>query len=339
MADTSSPLMVPKSQVTENVIPDWYTNYAMDILSNQQAISNQPYSLYNAPRIAGFAPQQQQAFGMAGQAATAYQPGLQAAAQTTQAVDPYLGLYAAQPYYQQAGQTSASQVGQYMNPYTDQVVNRIGQMGARTLNEQTLPGIRDKFIAGGTYGGSRNAEMFGRGVRDAMEGISAAQSEALQKGYQGALTTAGADMTRQGQIAQDIATQYGTAGTQQLAQGAQMGALGSQEQTLGIRGAGALQDVGTTQQTQAQKNLDLAYADFQRQQQYPQTQNAALIGALQGVKGAVPGAQLMAGSGPAETGTMYPASTWEKVAAGLSTGARTVQDIIGVLRGAGINLS
>jgi hypothetical protein len=316
--------MVNSSKATENAIPDWYTNYAMDILSNQQGISNQPYSLYNAPRVASFAPQQQQGFDMAGQAAQAYQPGLQAATQTTQAVDPYLGLYAAQPYYQQAGQTSASQVGQYMNPYTDQVVNRIGEMGARALNEQVLPGIRDKFIAGGTYGGSRNAEMFGRGVRDTMAGISAAQSQALQQGYQGALTTAGADMTRQGQIAQDIASQYGTAGTQQLAQGAQMGALGSQAQSLGIRGAAALQDAGTSQQAQAQKNLDLAYADFQRQQQYPQTQNTALIGALQGVKGAVPGAQLQTSTDPANSSTTYGKSQLQN----MLTAAGSVTDFI-----------
>jgi len=279
-------------------MPDWYTNYAMDILSNQQAISNQPYTLYNQPRIAQFSPQQQQAFGMAGQAATAYQPGMQQATQTTQNVDPYLGLYAASPYYQQAGQTSASQVGQYMNPYTENVVNRIGELGNRTLQEQILPGIRDKFIGGGTYGGSRNAELFGRGVRDAMEGISAAQSQALQSGYQGSLGAAQADLARQGDLGTNIAQQYGSAASQQLAQGSQLGNLAAQQQALGITGAGALQAAGAAQQGQAQRNLDLGYQDFLRQQQYPQQQNTALIGALQGVSGAVPRAQLQEGVQP-----------------------------------------
>jgi hypothetical protein len=324
--------MVPSSKTTENVIPDWYTNYAMDILSNQQAISNQPYTLYNAPRIASFAPEQQQAFGMTAQAAQSYQPALQAATQATQRVDPYLGLYAAQPYYQKAGQTSASQVGQYMNPYTEQVVNRIGTLGNRALQEQLLPGIRDKFIAGGTYGGSRNAEMFGRGVRDAMEGISAAQTQALNTGYNTSLSAAQEDLRRQASLGQDIASQYGTAGSQQLSQANQLGALASQGQTLGFKGAEALQGVGALQQAQAQKNLDLAYQDFLRQQQYPQTQNAALIAALQGVKSGVPTATLSSGIGPAEAGTMYGKSDLDN----WLTAANSVGDFVSKLKSAGI---
>jgi len=306
------------SSTSVSALPDWYTNYAMDILSNQQAISNQPYTLYGAPRIAEMAPQQQQAFDMAGQAAGAYQPGLQQATQTTQNVDPYLGLYAASPYYQQSGQTSASQVGEYMNPYTDQVVDRIGQVGARTLNEQILPGIRDKFIGGGTYGGSRNAELFGRGVRDAMEGISAAQSQALQQGYQGSLGAAQADLARQGELGTNIAQQYGAAGSQQLAQGSQLAGLAGQQQSLGLTGAGALQAAGAAQQTQAQKNLDLAYQDFLRQQQYPQQQNTALIGALQGIKGAVPEAKLMEGTQPTTDFAPSKAGTTAEILAAIA---------------------
>jgi hypothetical protein len=319
MAD--SPLMVPTSKTTTTVLPDWYTNYAMDILSNQQAISNQPYTLYGAPRIAEMAPQQQQAFGLAGQAATAYQPGLAQATQTTGNVDPYLGLYAASPYYQQAGQTSASQVGQYMNPYMDQVVNRIGQLGNRTLQETVLPGIRDKFIQGGTYGGSRNAELFGRGVRDSMESITAAQAQALASGYGGALTAAQNDLTRQGELGTNIASQYNTAGSQQLAQGSQLANLAGQQQGLGITGAGALQAAGTAQQGQAQKNLDLAYQDFLRQQAYPQQQNTALMGALSGVKTAVPTATLSQGVDAAGANTQYSKDDLDRLLQLAATGA------------------
>jgi gamma-glutamyl:cysteine ligase YbdK (ATP-grasp superfamily) len=123
-----------------------------------------------------------------------------------------------------------------------------------------------------------------------MENISAEQSKALQQGYGGALSAAQADLTRQGELGTNIAQQYGSAGTQQLAQGNQLGSLAAQQQSLGITGAGALQAAGSAQQGQAQKNLDLAYQDFLRQQQYPQQQNTALIGALGGVKSAVPSA-------------------------------------------------
>lgn len=287
---------VPTSSSEEAVLPDWYTNYAMDLLSNQQAIAAQPYATYEGPRIAGFTAPQQQAFQQTQQAATAYQPGLTAATQTTQGYNPYAGLAMASPYLQQAGQTSASQVGQYMNPYTENVVNRIGQLGARTLNEQILPGIRDKFIAGGTYGGSRNAEAFGRSVRDAMEGISAAQAQALESGYGGALSAAQTDLSRQQGLGSTIAGLYNTAGGQQLGQAQQLADLGKSAQTLGLTGAGALQQIGGQQQTLQQQNLDTAYQDFLKQQLYPQTQQQNLIGALQGVAPAVPKAAITTGT-------------------------------------------
>ena len=40
------------ASTTQTVLPDWYTNYAMGILSNQQATSAVPYAPYQAPRIA-----------------------------------------------------------------------------------------------------------------------------------------------------------------------------------------------------------------------------------------------------------------------------------------------
>jgi hypothetical protein len=283
---------------SETVLPDWYTNYAMDILSNQQAISNQPYTQYNQPRIASFAPQQQQAFQQAGQAATSYQPGLQQAMQTTQATDPYLGLYAAQPYMGASAQTSASQVGQYMNPYTEQVVNRVGELGARTLREQLLPQISDQFVRAGGYGGSRQAEAIGRSLRDVAESTQAKQAELLAGGYNSSLGAAENDLTRLGTLGQNIASGYSTAGQQQLVQGAQQANLAGLAQSMGITGAGALQAAGAQQQNQAQKNLDLQYQDFLRQQAYPQMQNNALQGALAGVQPAVPTAKISEGTQP-----------------------------------------
>ena len=309
---TGDPLeAVPTWKAEQTALPDWYTNYAMDVLSNQQAIAAQPYPTYSGPRVADFTAPQQQAFEQVGQASTAYQPALQQATQTTQGYNPYTGLAMAAPYLQQAGQTSASQVGTYMNPYTEQVVDRIGQLGNRTLQEQILPGIRDKFIGGGTYGGSRNAEMFGRGVRDAMEGISAQQTQALQSGYQGALGAAQTDLARQSGLGSAIAGLYGAAGSQQLGQAGQLAGLGAQAQQLGLQGATALGQVGAQQQGLNQQNLDVAYKDFQQQQAYPQQQQQNLIAALQGVNPAVEKGALTTGT---EVPGAYQPSTLAQIA-------------------------
>ena len=59
---------VPVSSTQQTILPDWYTNYAMDILANQRAIAARPFQEYVdasgkvIPRVADFAPDQQQGF-------------------------------------------------------------------------------------------------------------------------------------------------------------------------------------------------------------------------------------------------------------------------------------
>lgn len=286
---------VPTSSTTEKALPDWYTNYAQDILANQAAIAAQPYTGYSAPRVADFTPTQQAGFDQTEQAATAYQPGLAAATAAAGSVDPNAGLTAATPYAQQAGQTSASQVQGYLNPYTDQVVNQIGIDGNRTLQEQILPAIRDKFISGGSYGGTRNAEIFGDAVRDATSAISANQTAALESGYNTSLSAAGTDLNRDASLAGTVGSLGATGATTSIDQAGALASLAAQQQTLGLNGATAVQGVGQQQQNLDQTNLNTAYGDFQAQQAYPQQQNTALIGALQGVQPAVPSATLTSG--------------------------------------------
>ncbi len=129
----------------QTVLPDWYTIYAQQLVANQNAVSAQPYTTFQGPRVADFTPQQQQGFGMTGQAATAYQPGLTAATGATQgAVNAPGALEAAQPMINAAGQSSVANINQYMNPYNEQVVNRIGQLGARNLTENLLPQVEGR---------------------------------------------------------------------------------------------------------------------------------------------------------------------------------------------------
>jgi hypothetical protein len=459
----SSVPLAPSGSTTQTVLPEWYTNYAQDILSRQTAVANTPYPTYQGPRVADFTGDQQAGFGMARGAATAGQGALNTAIGATQgalgrsslgAAQPYLsgaasmsggqsaapyleqgagmygqvgqsnsvgaaqpffgqaagmsgvgaatpnlqqganlysqstqnlGMQSAQPFLNAAGGSTVGNINTYMNPYQEQVVNRIGQLGQRALRENILPEISDRFIGAGSFGGSRQAEAVGRAVRDASEGISAQQSAALQAGYGQAAGLSAADLARQAQLAstagqlgtaqqgalqaagtgmanigtslgnltadqqralttlgtstgqlygQDI-TAKGTAGAglsnigqtygqltsdqQRILSGLgstagqlygadtsaqndaarQMAAFGNQQQQMGLTGAGALQGIGAQQQALGQKNLDTAYSDFLRQQGYPQEQITGMVGALSGVKNAVPTATLQEGYGPA----------------------------------------
>ena len=311
---------VPVSSTQQTILPDWYTNYAMDILSNQQALAARPFQEYvdtsgkAIPRVADFAPDQQAGFQATREGAFNFRPELGQASSVTQgtlgrsslgAAQPYfgqaagmsgltaatpglqqgagyvagstdaLGLQMAQPYLGAAGQSAAQTVGQYMNPYTDQVVNRIGQLGTRTLQEQVLPGIEGEMIRAGQFGGTRQAELTGRAIRDAMEGISAQQSAALQQGYGQAQQAAQTDLARQAQLA---STAGGLGGAQQqalLGAGSRMADIGqtygaltqAQQQMLADIGksSGALYGQDTSNQLAAAQQM--AGLAQQRQQQ------------------------------------------------------------------------
>jgi hypothetical protein len=211
-------------------------------------------------------------------------PGLQQGAGYISGSTNALGLQMAQPYLGAAGQSAAQTVGQYMNPYTEQVVNRIGQLGTRTLQEQVLPGIEGEMIRAGQFGGTRQAELTGRAIRDAIEGISAQQSSALQQGYGQAQQAAQTDLARQAQLA---STAGGLGGAQQqalLGAGSQMADIGqtygaltqAQQQMLTDLGksSGALYGQDTSNQlTAAQQMASIA--------QQRQNQELAGAGALQ----------------------------------------------------------
>lgn len=317
-----------KSLTSETVLPDWYTNYAMQLLSNQQALAAQPLPTYQGPRVAEFSPTTQQSFGMTGQAATAYQPALNAATQATQgAINAPGGLNVAQPYLGAAGQSSVANINQYMNPYTDQVVNRIGELGQRNLTENLLPAVEGRYIQAGQLGyggrdgmGTPSGMMTdtARALRDTNADVLAAQSAALQSGYTQAAGLAGTDLSRQAGLATTAGSLGGQDLTRQLTGAGQLADMGAQAQNLGITGAGALGKVGAAQQGQAQKNLDVAYGDYLRQQGYPQEQISAMLQTFGGVAAGVPKASREEGIVPLGYQPDLKPSTGETVGGALA---------------------
>lgn len=319
-----------KSTTSQTVLPDWYTNYAMQLLSNQNAVAATPYQPAPMPKVAGFTGTQQQGFNMAGQAATAYQPALNAATTGTQAAMNAPGsLNAAQPYFTQAGQTSAANVGQYMNPYTDQVVSRIADLGQRNLTENLMPAIEGRYIGTGQLGGAtRGGGLSGapsgmltdtaRAIRDTNADILGKQTEALQSGYSGALSAAGTDLNRMGQLGSNIGTLAGNDITQKLSAAQQLGTLGAQAQQLGLTGAGALSNVGGQEQALNQKNLDVALADWMAQKGYPQEQIDKQLATYRGVLPGVPTSTSEEGIVPNAVPTT---STGQDIASGLTAAA------------------
>lgn len=322
----------------QTVMPDWYTNYAMDILSGQSAIANRPYETAPMPRVAGFTPAQRRAFDMTGTAATAYQPMLDQATQAAQAAANAPGaLNVAQPYLTQAGQTSVSNIGSYMNPFNDAVTNRIAELGTRNLSENILPEVEGRYIKAGQLGFGGRGGLGGtpsgmmtdtsRAVRDVSADILAQQAKALQSGYSEAAGLAGTDLTRFGNLASTAGNLAQTQQEQQLAASGALSALGSKAQELGLTGAGAVGSVGALEQQQGQKNLDVAYGDFLRQQGYPQEQINNMVNALKGVATGVPSATQEYGISPSGVKQEYPASTASQIGGALTGAAGIIADL------------
>jgi hypothetical protein len=302
----------------QSVMPDWYTNYAMDILAGQKGISSRPYETAPMPRVADFTEMQKKSFGMTESAANAYQPMLNAATAATQGAmgmpgslatsQPYfnqamnlngvtaatpglqqgaqftaqsadaLGMNAAQPYLSAAGQSSVANIGQYMNPYNDAVTNRIGELGARNLSENLLPQIEGRYIQAG---------QLGYGGRDGMGTPSGMMTDTAR-----ALRDVNADILAQQTAAlQSGYTQAaGLAGTDlgrqsQLAQTA--GSLGTQQQ-------GALAQAG-----QQMANIGQTYGTLTGAQQRAIADIGTNVGTFAGqdISRTLQGAQQLAGLG------------------------------------------
>lgn len=273
-----------KATTSQTILPAWYTNYAMDVLAGQQALSAQPYSTYQGPRVAGFNPTQQQGFDLTGAAAGAYQPGLTAATQATQnltgvnslgVAQPYLtqagglnsvgaaqphftgalnsinnatqvsGLNAAQPYLN-ASFGSAANPSSYMNPYIDQVVNRVGELGARNLREQLLPEIEGRYIGAGQWGGSGQMTDTARALRDVNESVLAQQGQLLNTGYSQAQQTMQSDLGRYGQLGQTAGSLAATQQGNLLRAGEMQGQIGTTLGNLTQQQQQALTNLGQT---------------------------------------------------------------------------------------------
>jgi len=180
----------------------------------------------------------------------------------------------AQPYMQQASQLSSqgAQTGlggiqDYMNPYQEQVVNRIGDLASRNLRENLLPNIQDRAIQAGTFGGSRSGEAIGRALRDTQESTLAQQTAALQQGYTQAGQQLQADRARQLQAAQ-----------QQAGFGQQAAGMSAADQARLLQASGQLAGIGQT-------TAGLTAADYQRMLAGAQ-QQAAMGQSAAGLKGA-----------------------------------------------------
>jgi hypothetical protein len=238
--------MATQTTQTETVLPEWYTQYVKDLLGRASAATSRPYEAYDKPRIAGFTPEQEQAFSGYQQTMGEYQPYIDKSAQlinrgTSSFTDPGVA-------------------NRYMNPYIQNVISGIGNTAGRNLSENILPQINRTFVGGGTFGGSRSGEFMQRAIRDTQSQALNKQLEAMSGAYESAANLYGDESAR----AMTGATQFAT--------------LGEQQQQQRARELAGLEAIGAKRQELGQRSSDLAYGDFERQRDYDYNEVQKLAG-------------------------------------------------------------
>ena len=315
------------SKTTTSSLPDWYSNFAKDLLAGAKNVAIQDYVKPPMPRVAGFTPTEIRGMDATVAASTYAAAPIKTGLDAATDLVGKSGLSAAQPYLDAAGKPVYEGISNYMNPYNDAVTNRIAELGARNLTEKILPGLNDQFIRSGQPGSSRNAEMFGRAARDTGDSILAQQNAALQAGYSGALTSAGGDRTRSA----DLATTAGNLGTAAVTSGLDVAKtitdIGKAGQDAALAGAGALTGVGAAERDMNQKNIDVAVADFLKEQGYPAEKIAELLKTLTGVgeTGAVPKTTTEEGIEPLSYNPGFEPSTAANIGGALTGGASVIK--------------
>jgi len=282
--------LTQSSQTTATTTPQYYTDYLSNLAQKGTAAGAAvPTAAWDPTAL------QNQAFTGVAANVGSYAPGLAQAGQTFQqagatditgAANPYLtagtttsGLTQANPYLTSGTSSAAPLVADYMNPYTQNVVDQIRLANQQNIQQNLSPGITAGAVGGGQFGSQRGANALALGISNANIGALSQQATALQSGYAQALaaaqqqranqltagSTAGTlqnqfntNQTTAGQVAGNMAAQQGQL---QRDIGTAQAALANQQQTQGLTDVNALATLGGQQQTIAQ-NKALAPLDI-----------------------------------------------------------------------------
>jgi len=273
-------------QFQEDFLKETVIPFAEDFLAT-------PYESYTGERVAGMTPLQQQAMTGYGalsmgdplysQAAGAYGQMAQMEAPTADAAQ--IG---------DVGTLAQADIGQYMSPYTEQVIEsglrELGGAQEIALNKQAAQASAARAF-GGSRQGIAEAETRKNYGQQAADLIARERANAFRQAQQAAQF----DITGQQQRAIEQAAlqqQAGLSNQQAALQAATLrgagasglGSIAGQQLQSRLAGLGAQTAAGEAQRALAQAGLDVPYQDYLAQMQYPLTQ----FGVLTGAAGAIP---------------------------------------------------
>ena len=241
---SKAPAAQTVTQKTE--LPAWLEDVTKANIAKAEEIAARPYQAYGGNLVAGFAPEQEQAFAMTQRQAGSTMPLYQTAAGTATGLTGY-----------QAPSFLQGDVSQYLNPFISQVENRAISRGQEAL-QQNLNQISAQAARAGAFGGSRQAIQEGVAQAEAAKNVADLSAQLRMQGYTDAA----------GRLENDLARQM--AGTQvQLQAAGMLPGIAQAQQGAALTDAASIEAIGAQRQALEQAQLEDAYARFMEQRNYP----------------------------------------------------------------------
>lgn len=257
--NSGEPASAGNAAVTESgSLPPWYQEYLRGNINQANAAIPSEYTPYKdasgnmAQRIATFNPTQQQGFDLTTGSVGQYQPNIGNAVNQADASSNY---------------NANTFQNNFFNPYANQAMDILAQKSNQNFNEQIMPGVMNTFTGGGQFGSARNGRFMDQAIRDQQQNLTQAQNNVFNQAWTGGQANY-ADWANRGITGANAA-----------------GNLSQLGQAMNLKDAAALETVGNQQQQQTQSNLDLAYQDWQNQQNWGKDQAAWLSNILHGTPG------------------------------------------------------
>lgn len=282
----STPAPAPSTTTQIQDIPTWEQGYVTSLLGQAQSVAAQPYQQFPGQQVAGFTPDQTQAFSNVENAGAAYNP-LQASAanSATGAGATANSIYGAGAPLLAAGASAATPGGinAYMSPYLSSAVQGDINAANENWNQNIMPGVNNEFVNAGQSMSGRNAQVLGQAANQEQTNLEGQVANLENTGYgqasANAQNEAGNLLSAGNSLGNLASTQAGA----QNASAATQGNLASQTAATNLTQDQALQAVGQQQQAQNQTNLNTAQTNWQNQVNYPAQQTEYLNQIIRGL--------------------------------------------------------
>ena len=174
-----------------------------------------------------------------------------------------IGTAQGMAYQPMVGQVGQANMGQYMNPFDQQVIGGLAQDTSRMMQTGANQ-LGGAATAAGAFGGSRHGIAQGQMMSDAMRNFGQQAGQLRQQGFQNAQNLAGQDIDRAMR-----ADQFGV--QQRMSAANQLGNLSQQGFNMGQEIANTQFQQGLTQQAMNQALIDAAKGQYQGYQNAPAT--------------------------------------------------------------------